>query len=56
MSRTTFTRREFLTAAAAPTLSPLLLGITNKSGSRAPILGTGPYRYEAIHDWGTLPR
>jgi hypothetical protein len=57
MSRPTFTRREFLTAAvAAPTLSPLLLGITNKSGSRAPILGTGPYRYEAIHDWGTLPR
>jgi len=57
MSRATLTRREFLTAAAAaPALSPLLLGITNKSGNRAPVLGTGRYRYEATHDWGTLPR
>jgi hypothetical protein len=51
-----YTRREFLTtAAAAPILSPILLGVMNKSGTRAPILGSGPHRYEAIHDWGTLP-
>jgi hypothetical protein len=52
-----YTRREFLTAAVAtPILSPILLGVMNKSGTRAPMLGAGPYRYEAIHDWGTLPR
>jgi len=52
-----YTRREFLTtAAAAPVLSPILLGVTDKAGVKAPILASGPYRYEAIHDWGTLPR
>src|SRR6478672_2845385 len=46
------TRREFLSAAA---VGPLLLGMQNKSGSKAPVLGSGAYTYEAIHDWGTLP-
>ena len=51
------TRREFLTtAAAAPLLSPILLGMEDKSGTKAPVIGSGPYTYEAIHDWGTLPR
>jgi hypothetical protein len=45
-------RREFLAAAAA---APILLGTQNKSGSKAPVLGSGNHRYEAIHDWGTLP-
>ena len=50
------TRREFLaTAAAAPLVSPLLLGTQDKAGTKAPVLGSGQYRYEAIHDWGTLP-
>jgi hypothetical protein len=50
------TRREFLAATAvAPVLSPILLGAQNKSGTRAPVLGSGAYTYEAIHDWGTLP-
>ena len=50
------TRREFLAAAAAaPILSPVLLGTQNKSGTKAPILGSGAYTYEAIHDWGELP-
>jgi hypothetical protein len=50
------TRREFLAAAAAaPILSPILLGAQNKSGTRAPVLGSGAFTYEAIHDWGTLP-
>jgi len=49
-------RREFLAAAAAgPVLSPLLLGMQDKAGSKAPVLGSGAFRYEAIHDWGTLP-
>src|SRR5204862_5018009 len=50
------TRREFLAAAAAaPILSPILLGVQDKSGTKAPVLGSGPYAYEALHDWGTLP-
>ena len=50
------TRREFLsTAAAVPLVSPMILGAQDKSGSRAPVLGEGAHKYEAIHDWGTLP-
>ena len=50
------TRREFLAAAAAaPVLSPILLGVQDRSGSKAPVLGAGAYTYEAIHDWGELP-
>ena len=45
------TRREFLaTAAAAPVLSPILLGTQDKAGAKAPVLGSGAYTYEAIHD------
>ena len=46
------TRREFLATAA---ISPILLGTQDKAGTKAPVLGTGAYTYEAIHDWGTLP-
>src|SRR5687767_13009682 len=50
------TRREFLTtAAAAPVLAPMILRASDKAGSKAPMLGTGAHRYEAIHDWGELP-
>ncbi len=50
------TRRDFLaTAAAAPLLSPILLGVQDKAGTRRPIVGDGAHRYEAIHDWGELP-
>lgn len=45
------TRREFLAAAAAP----ILLGMQDKAGSRAPVIGEGAFRYEAIHNWGELP-
>jgi hypothetical protein len=50
------TRREFLAAtAAAPILSPIILGAQNKSGTKLPIVGSGAHTYEATHDWGTLP-
>ena len=50
------TRREFLqAAAAAPIVSPLLLGTTDKAGDKAPVMGDGAYRYEADHTWGQLP-
>jgi hypothetical protein len=50
------TRREFLAAAAAaPLLSPIILRAQDKAGTKAPVMGSGAYTYEAIHDWGTLP-
>jgi hypothetical protein len=50
------TRREFLkTTAAVPVLSPVLLGVQDKAGTRRPVMGTGDYAYEATHDWGELP-
>ena len=49
------TRREFLAAAAAAPLSPILLNVQDKAGSRKPVMGDGAYRYEATHDWGVLP-
>lgn len=50
------TRREFLAAtAAAPILSPIILGAQDKAGTKAPIVGSGEHTYEALHDWGRLP-
>jgi hypothetical protein len=40
-----------VTGAAAP----IILGAQDKSGSKAPVLGEGAWKYEAIHDWGELP-
>ena len=45
-------RREFMGMMAA---SPILLGMQDKAGTKAPVLGAGEHRFEAIHDWGTLP-
>jgi hypothetical protein len=50
------TRRSFLVTAAAAAYAPAFLGATDKAGSKAPILGEGEHQYEAIHDWGELPR
>ncbi len=44
-------RRTILTGLAAP----LILGASDKSGSKKPVLGAGTHTYEATHDWGTLP-
>jgi hypothetical protein len=46
------TRREFIGSIAA---SPLLLGMQDKAGTKAPVMGSGAYTYEATHDWGVLP-
>jgi len=50
------TRRSFLATTAAAACAPAFLGATAKAGSKVPILGQGEYQYEAIHDWGELPR
>jgi hypothetical protein len=44
-------RRMFLTGLAAP----LILGATNKSGSKKPSVGEGEHTYEVTHNWGELP-
>jgi hypothetical protein len=36
-------------------LSPIILGAQDKAGTRTPVVGAGPYTYEALHDWGQLP-
>jgi hypothetical protein len=50
------TRRSFLVSAAAAACAPAFLRATDKAGAKSPILGQGDYQYEAIHDWGELPR
>jgi sugar lactone lactonase YvrE len=44
-------RRGFIAAMG----TPMILGATNKSGSKLPVTGSGAYKYEVIHDWGELP-
>ena len=50
------TRRSFLASAAAAACAPAFLNANDKAGNKAPILGQGEHQYEAIHDWGELPR
>lgn len=49
-SRRTFVR-QFSTGLA----TPLILGASDKAGSKKPVLGTGDHTYEVTHDWGQLP-
>ena len=53
-------RRTFLHAAgavaAAASVSPMILNATDKSGTKAPVLGTGAFQYEVVsHNWGEAP-
>ena len=50
------TRRSFLVTATAAAAAPALLGTSDKTGSKTAILGQDEHQYEAIHDWGELPR
>jgi hypothetical protein len=47
------TRREFVFAAGVG--GPLILGATDKAGTRKPVLGSGDHVFEVTHDWGQLP-
>lgn len=50
------TRREFLAATAAvPLVSPILLNVQDKAGTKTPVMGQGSFVYEPVHDWGELP-
>lgn len=44
-------RRRFLATAAAPAM----LGASDKSGSKRPVIGSGEHTYEVFHDWGETP-
>ncbi len=46
-------RRTFLFAVGGG--APLILGATDKAGTKPLVLGEGDHKYEAIHDWGELP-
>lgn len=52
-------RRQFLESIGGATMvaagSPMLLGMSDKAGTRRPIVGEGEYTYEVFHDWGELP-
>lgn len=52
-------RRTFLksTAALAATAAggPVILGATNKAGTKNPVIGVPGHLYECLHNWGTLP-
>src|SRR5258707_13606100 len=53
------TRRSFVVtaaAAAAAAAAPVFLGATDKAGNKPPLVGEGEHKYEALHDWGELPR
>ncbi|HXK06197.1 MAG TPA: hypothetical protein VMS37_27615, partial [Verrucomicrobiae bacterium] len=45
-------RRGFL---AGWITAPAILGATDKSDTKYPVVGAGEHTYEAIHDWGELP-
>jgi hypothetical protein len=51
----TITRRDFLATTGIAAAAPFVLGTTDKSGSKTPVLGERDHQYEAIHDWGQLP-
>jgi hypothetical protein len=58
MKRRDFLKRSTVACAAAWAAgsAPAILGAGEKSGTKNPIIGKGDFRYECIHDWGTLPR
>ncbi len=48
-------RRKFLKGIGTGLAAPLILGATDKAGSRKPVVGSGEHTYEVTHDWGDLP-
>ncbi len=50
------TRRNFLLTSGMAAAAPFIVRATDKAGTKLPILGSGEHTYEAIHDWGELPR
>src|SRR5256885_16128440 len=43
------------TVVQALLTAPMILGASDKAGTKRPVAGQGEYKYECIHDWGELP-
>jgi hypothetical protein len=52
---TSVSRRGFLQAVGAAAVAPVILGATDKSGTKRPVVGSGAHTFEVHHDWGELP-
>jgi hypothetical protein len=48
-------RRRFLHATAAAAGIAPWVHAADKAGARRPMVGSGAYQYEVLHDWGELP-
>jgi hypothetical protein len=48
------TRRSLLVSAGSALGAPFVL-TAGKSGAKRPVVGSGAWQYEVIHDWGELP-
>src|SRR5262249_180509 len=35
--------------------APMILGASDKAGTKRPVVGQGEYKHEVIHDWGERP-
>ncbi len=55
MNRQDTSRRGFLKLAGAATAGPIILGAADKAGTKRPVVGSGEFTYEVIHDWGEVP-
>ncbi len=55
MNRRHFLKTSAVAAAATATTGPTLLGIPRRTADENPVIGTGDYKYECHHNWGTLP-
>jgi hypothetical protein len=49
--RSGLARREFLQTS----IGLVLIGTSDKAGTRLPVIGSGAHTYEVHHDWGELP-
>ena len=48
-------RRSVMGMMGTGLAAPLILGATDKAGTKKPVLGSGDHTYEVTHDWGQLP-
>lgn len=55
MPTAAISRKTFLRLMGTGLSAPLILGATDKAGSKKPVLGSGEHVYEVTHDWGELP-
>lgn len=55
MKRRTFVKQSSVAALLSASIGPNIVKAADNPGGKNPIIGTGEYRYECIHNWGQLP-